>query len=207
MHAATMHSLSKSYAEKVERWSSSEQWLLEMQFFLSRNELCGAHVLDYGCGSGRAHLVAEKLGVGSYEGIDRNPYYRYGKLGPQSVTRCLSPGEGLPFEDGSFDVAFLFHVLPHLEKPVDALADVRRCVRRGGLLGIAVTNASYWEASVLTRWLTGYHEDPTVMRRHTMGTVRSLVEEFGRIRSAHAYGPRYLGFGPSLRVHVWAEVA
>jgi SAM-dependent methyltransferase len=202
-----MNTLSEGYAKKVEQWSSSERWLLEVQFFLSRNELCGAHILDYGCGMGRAYRVAEELGASGYQGVDVNPHYHYGRLGPHGTTCRLTPGETLPFQNGSFDVAFLFHVLPHLEAPFDALSDVCRCVRPGGLLGIAVTNANYWRASLLSRWWTGYREDQTVHRRHTIGSMRRLIDQFGRIRSAETYGPKYTAIGPRLRAHVWAEVA
>jgi ubiquinone/menaquinone biosynthesis C-methylase UbiE len=204
--ASTMPILSANYAEKVEQWSSSPQWLIETQAFLATNDLKGTRVLDYGCGTGRAYEVANSLGVKCYRGVDINPYYRFGELGPNGITQHLAFGAKLPFANRSFDVAFLSHVLPHLGTPLDELADVCRCIRPGGLLGIAITNANYFRASVLSRWWNDYREDPTINRWYTIGGVQRLVERFGRIISIKNFGRKYMGIGPSLRAHIWVQV-
>jgi SAM-dependent methyltransferase len=196
----------EAYANKVEKWSSTEQWRLEIIAFLSRIELTGSNVLDFGCGVGRAYRVAEQLGAASYQGFDINPYYRYGALGAHGASHLLKRGEKLPLQDGSFDVAFLFHVLPHIDTPLESLADVRRCVRRGGLIGISVTNANFWRVSLLSRWWEGYREDPTVRSRLTIRSMRPLMSRYGRIVFAETYGPRYMWVGPRLRAHIWIEV-
>jgi SAM-dependent methyltransferase len=196
----------EAYARKVEAWSSTEQWRLEMTAFLARIGLGGANVLDFGCGAGRAYSVVEKLGASSYQGFDINPFYRYGKLGLQGGIHLLKPGQKLPLQDASFDVAFMFHVLPHLDAPLESLADIRRCVRPGGLIGISVTNANFWRVSLLSRWWDGYREDPTVRSRLTIGSMLPLMRKYGRIIFAATYGPRYMWIGPRLRAHLWIEV-
>jgi 2-polyprenyl-3-methyl-5-hydroxy-6-metoxy-1,4-benzoquinol methylase len=50
------------------------------------------------------------------------------------------------FPDGSYDAVYLWHVLEHLPVLRTALADVRRILRPGGMLVIAVPNLSSWQA-------------------------------------------------------------
>ena len=42
----------------------------------------------------------------------------------------------LPFPDGSFDAVFAHAVLMHLREPVRALAEMRRVLRPGGIVGV-----------------------------------------------------------------------
>ena len=116
----------------------------------------GSRVLDVGCGAGR-HLRALRRHEGvTCVGVD---------LGRQEVEDTaaalremdeLSPemggsvpgagpwlslrgsGYGLPFGDGSFDCVVVSEVFEHLEHDADALREVSRVLRPGGILAISV---------------------------------------------------------------------
>ena len=66
----------------------------------------------------------------------------------------------LPFADGSFDVAHAHQVLQHVADPVQALRELARVTRPGGL--VAVRDSDYggfaWHptSAALDRWLTLY---------------------------------------------------
>jgi ubiquinone/menaquinone biosynthesis C-methylase UbiE len=49
----------------------------------------------------------------------------------------------LPYPDNTFDAAILSEVLEHLERDVDALREVLRVLKPGGVVAITVPNASY----------------------------------------------------------------
>ena len=91
----------------------------------------------------------------------------------------------LPYEDASFDIAHAHQVMQHLGDPVEALTEMRRVVRPGGL--VAVRDADYatmiaWpRAASVDRWLEVYHAiaarngaDPDAGRR-----LRSWVTAAG----------------------------
>lgn len=127
----------------------------------------GKRALEIGCGTGLllsrvAELADEAVGV------DLSP-------GMLSVARerGLSVVEGsateLPFEDASFDLAYSFKVLAHVE-PIDvALREAARVVRPGGHVIVDVYNR--WSLRYLARVISGaraigraHREDDIVTR-------------------------------------------
>lgn len=100
-------------------------------------------VLDAGCGPGTITLgLAQLVAPGSTVGIDRQVALierarALGATRAQANLRfAVADLYGLPFADQSFDAAFSNGVLMHLAEPVRALAQVRRVLRPGGIIGI-----------------------------------------------------------------------
>ncbi|HSC85708.1 MAG TPA: class I SAM-dependent methyltransferase [Polyangiaceae bacterium] len=92
----------------------------------------GKDVLEVGCGTG---LVLERIRTfaGSARGVDLSP----GML-EKARARGLDVVEGsataLPFADASFDVTCSFKVLAHVPAIEQALAEMARVTRPGGLI-------------------------------------------------------------------------
>lgn len=89
-----------------------------------------ARVLEAGCGTG---LVLEKVArfARSAVGIDLSPGMLQRAIGRGLRVANASITE-LPFADASFDVAYSFKVLAHIEKIAEALKEMARVVRPGG---------------------------------------------------------------------------
>lgn len=95
-------------------------------------------VLEVGCGAGRDGLLLVEAGL-EYVGCD---------LSPAGAEVCRDLGldarvadaTNLPFDDQTFDAAWSMSTLMHLPGTglTDALAELRRVVRLGGLIGIGV---------------------------------------------------------------------
>ena len=99
----------------------------------------------------------------------------------------------LPFADASFDLITANMVAEHLAHPEQALAEVARVLRPGGLFAFHTPNhrsplvrLSGWmpqaPKNLLIRLLEGRDEDdvfPTVYRLNTEGDIRALAEEAG----------------------------
>jgi SAM-dependent methyltransferase len=145
------------------RWRTAENSAGHLLPWLSD----AARVLDIGCGPGTitADLAARVPG-GEVVAIDaaadvvelaRQEAARRG----QSNVRCeTGDAYQLAFGDASFDVVHAHQVLQHLARPVDALAEMRRVCRPGGV--IAARDADYggmlWfpEDPELTEWRALY---------------------------------------------------
>ncbi|MGD9703580.1 MAG: methyltransferase domain-containing protein [Acidimicrobiia bacterium] len=92
-----------------------------------------ARVLDVGCGPG-GDVVA--VGVDRCVGVDRSQAMCRA-AGARGATAGLADAHELPFGDASFGGVFADRVLQHVERPVRALAEMSRVLRRGGRLVIA----------------------------------------------------------------------
>jgi ubiquinone/menaquinone biosynthesis C-methylase UbiE len=95
-------------------------------------------VLDVGCGIGGPSRLAASYGA-QVTGIDLTPEFvetatalteRVG-LGDHA-TFVTTPGETLPFEDGSFDAAFMVHVGMNVPDKQAVFAEVHRVLVPGG---------------------------------------------------------------------------
>jgi SAM-dependent methyltransferase len=110
----------------------------------------GARVLDAGCGQGR-HLgeAFRREGV-SVIGIDRKRedavkarnllrlMAQEGEGGRGSWVVCEGDVRSLPFSDHTFDLVVCSEVLEHIEEDEQAIAEISRVLKPGGLLAVSV---------------------------------------------------------------------
>src|SRR5262249_2843608 len=140
----------------------------EAAAFLLPHLRSGMRVLDVGCGPGSITLgLAEAVEPGEVLGIDLSPDV-------VNEARRLAAGKGganvrvehadvhqLASPDGAFDVVFAHQVLQHVPRPVETLADMRRLLARGGLLGVRDSDygTCTWSPADarLARWHELYH--------------------------------------------------
>jgi len=126
-------------------------------------------ILDVGCGPGSISIdLAQEVSEGSVVGIDsskevlRRAQALASERSVVNVTFDVDDVYELGFDDQTFDVVHAHQVLQHLSRPVDALVEMRRVVRPGGL--IAVKDADYGtfvhapHDDLLDAWLAMYHE-------------------------------------------------
>jgi len=96
-----------------------------IQEFVVQNHLSGAHVLEVGAGEGSLQDI-----VADYTGLDISATARlkYHKRFVQADARAM------PFADGEFDAVWTIWVLEHIPNPEQALREIRRVLKPGGLL-------------------------------------------------------------------------
>lgn len=103
----------------------------------------GMSLLDCGCGSGTITLgLAEVVSPGNVVGIDigEDPIgHARSRASDQKVDNIhfkVASLYEIPFEDETFDVVFSHNVIEHLLKPLDALNEMYRVLKPGGVIGI-----------------------------------------------------------------------
>ena len=163
----------------------------------------GTRLLDVGCGGGRhirasRHMpgvlaVAVDLGTkeveetrASLELLDRLPEGdggSIGRAGPWGVMRASV--YDLPFEDAAFDCVIISEVLEHLHAEDDALREMSRVLRPGGVLAVSVPRtlpeAVCWALSPQYRNSPGGH-----VRIYLRSRLMRLIESHGyRVMSSH----------------------
>uniref|UniRef100_A0AAU3GMB2 Methyltransferase domain-containing protein n=1 Tax=Streptomyces sp. NBC_01401 TaxID=2903854 RepID=A0AAU3GMB2_9ACTN len=128
----------------------------------------GQAVLDVGCGPGTitadlAALVApgRVTAVDSSSGILERAARNAAERGVDNVEFATADVHSLDFPDDSFDVVHAHQVLQHVSDPVQALREMRRVCRPGGVVAARDSDygamAWYPEVPGLPEWLELYH--------------------------------------------------
>jgi ubiquinone/menaquinone biosynthesis C-methylase UbiE len=122
-------------------------------FFLPRLEQ-GMRVLDVGCGPGSITLgLAAAVAPGEVVGVDvsaevlEKARALAAERGCTNVRYERADLAALPFDAGAFDAAFAHAVLQHIGEVEQALRELHRVLRPGGLIGVADADydgALYW---------------------------------------------------------------
>lgn len=122
----------------------------------------GMHVLDVGCGPGAITAgFAEVVAPAPVIGIDIQPalvaHAQASGCGYANLRFEVADLYRLPFADATFDAVFANGVLMHLGEPMRALAQMRRVLRPGGVVGVRdpdfATALLAPMTDVLERWL------------------------------------------------------
>jgi len=130
----------------------------------------GSKVLDIGCGRGVMLRALLDLGHEAH-GVEIAPEAASG-ADPRAQIRIAPELAKAGYEENSFDAVIMWHVLEHLPHPEQTLAEIRRILRPGGRLILAVPNfgslqsqrmANDWFHLDLPRHL--YHFTPETLQR------------------------------------------
>ncbi|MGA8612054.1 MAG: methyltransferase domain-containing protein [Xanthobacteraceae bacterium] len=102
----------------------------------------GLRWLDVGCGTGAfTELVLEQCGPRDVSAVDpAEDQIAYARTKPAAKGASFRLGEAqaLPFSDREFDVAAMALVITFVPDPAQAIAEMKRVVRPGGMLGTYV---------------------------------------------------------------------
>jgi SAM-dependent methyltransferase len=105
----------------------------------------GARLLDLGTHDGDFTMrVAERLGASSVSGVELIEEHASVARGRGIEVRRADLDEGLPFEDGAFDVVHANQVIEHVRRTDTFLRETRRVLAPGGLACISTNNLSSW---------------------------------------------------------------
>jgi len=105
----------------------------------------GARLLDLGTHRGNfTARVAERLGAASVSGVELIEDHAAVARGRGIDVRGADVDEGLPFEDGAFDVVHANQVIEHVRRTDTFLREVRRVLAPGGLACISTNNLASW---------------------------------------------------------------
>ncbi|OIO35450.1 MAG: hypothetical protein AUJ74_06215 [Candidatus Omnitrophica bacterium CG1_02_44_16] len=173
---------------------------------LNNKENGKLRILDVGCGRG------DFLGF-----LNKDIYETHGiEINPQGYAICQQKNihvynQGLKqihFEDRSFDIITLWHVIEHLQAPKEMLTEIRRILKDTGVLVIATPNTASLGFKVgQSRW---FHLDsPRHIILYNQNSMKKLLDEFGfNIACAvNSFFDYPLDLFWSLRILVWKILA
>jgi len=151
-----------------------------------------ARVLDVGCGSGWAtRLLAEYAFEGRVTGIDISDEMvvlaRESSKSQANVDYEVASAEKLPFADSEFTHAFSMESLYYYRNIAQALKEIHRALKPGGLF-VAVVDL-YWENEATHQWIDSLNVPVELL---SIDDYRSLFIDAGfeNIRDERILDPR-----------------
>ncbi len=168
----------------------------------------GKRLIDCGCGPGSITLdLAQVVMPGEVIGVDlREEALTHGRKlaqerGLSNVTFQVANLYQLPFPDLSFDAAFACAVLQHLATPLEALTEIRRVLKPGGVMGIVDGSAPMTYRYPTNPLLEAWDKLRFLTREYHTGSpspalrLRALLREAG-FRQTQASGALSTEAGP-----------
>ncbi|KAJ5120635.1 UbiE/COQ5 family methyltransferase [Penicillium bovifimosum] len=146
-------------------------------------------ILDIGCGPGSISVdFARRANHGHVIGIENVPdpldqaRHLAASQGVTNVDFRLGDIHALEFPDNTFDIVHVHQVLQHIIDPVKALCEMRRIVKRGGIVAARESASMIWypENVGIDNWL-------------------EITQRMGKAKGGNPHPGRY--------IHVWAEGA
>ncbi|HEY4706430.1 MAG TPA: methyltransferase domain-containing protein [Thermodesulfobacteriota bacterium] len=95
--------------------------------------------LDAGCGDGTRTLLFDD-GTRNINGCDFKDWLAPSARGRVRLLTADIMKDGLPYEDGSFDLLLSFDVIEHLARPEALLYEMRRVLRPDGVMVVSTPN-------------------------------------------------------------------
>ncbi|MCL5018905.1 MAG: class I SAM-dependent methyltransferase [Patescibacteria group bacterium] len=100
--------------------------------------------LDVGCASGyMISELAKSFPNVKYYGVDvYDKAISFAKRNYPKIDFRIASAEKLPFKDNSFDLILFYETIEHVEHPLECLREIKRVLKKGGVLVLAMDSGS-----------------------------------------------------------------
>jgi 2-polyprenyl-3-methyl-5-hydroxy-6-metoxy-1,4-benzoquinol methylase len=135
----------------------------------------GKKILDIGCATGDFLNVFKKNNWLTY-GIEPNEKVRNHAVALYNLN-IKDEKELSKLEDNSFDVITMWHVLEHVHQLDKRITEVKKLLKKDGILIIAVPNYKSLDADIYKEFWAGY-DIPRHLYHFSQSSIKNLFEKY-----------------------------
>lgn len=108
------------------------------------NSIDFSNCLDVGCASGHMFSeIAKRFPKAKYFGIDvYENAIEYAKKNYPKIEFKTASADNLPFRDNFFNLVIFYETIEHVENPIACLKEIKRVLKKGGILILAMDSGS-----------------------------------------------------------------
>ena len=128
-------------------------------------------LLDIGCGTGDFLAVVKTVG---WDTVGFEPNEKARTLAESKGVNLIADTKDLP--DATFDVVTMWHVLEHVPDVQAQIAELKRLVKEGGTIIIAVPNFKSYDAQYYQNFWAAY-DVPRHLWHFSKTAIKKLVED------------------------------
>lgn len=134
----------------------------------------GKRLLDIGCGTGELINYCSQNGY-QVQGVE--PNFKARKFAVEKYNLKISDDISSEYLTGNlFDCITLWHVLEHVDQPVETLRQITKLLTPEGILIIAVPNSNSWDALHYKKYWAAF-DLPRHLSHFTYQTLNFLTEQ------------------------------
>ncbi len=159
-------------------YQAVRRYTLKKKYQLIQQRVHPNHILDIGCGTGAFLSVCKQNSV-NVTGIEPNAGAREAAVRHYGLN-VYEPAHIRNFPDGSFDVITMWHVLEHIYDVTGQVRHLKRLLKPGGFLFIALPNRESYDAEHYGRFWAAY-DVPRHLFHFTRNNVSDLFGRYGMI--------------------------
>jgi len=160
----------RSFVDKLYQIVKKYALVRKVKLISSLNNGSGV-LLDIGAGTGDFLLEANK---GKWDSTGVEPSDQAKSLAKEKGITLLSDTKNLP--SNTFDVITMWHVLEHVPDLSIQIKEVKRLLKKGGYLVVAVPNFKSYDASYYSSFWAGY-DVPRHLWHFSKKAIKTLFEK------------------------------
>lgn len=148
-------------------------------------DLAGKSVVDFGCGP--VSMLLKTFNGGELVGVDPCDYPEWvdARYLAHGVEVFRQTGESVEWDEKTFDEAWIYNCLQHVEDPAKIISNMRKCARLIRLfewvdMPPTIGHPHMLNATVLDRWLGGRGTVENINENGAVGRCYYAVVETGR---------------------------
>jgi 2-polyprenyl-3-methyl-5-hydroxy-6-metoxy-1,4-benzoquinol methylase len=157
-------------------YKTARKFTISNKFSIVKKYSTGRVLMDIGCGTGEFLSYCKR---NDFETTGIEPNEKARRFASEEFQLSVFGENKLDdFLPASFDIITMWHVLEHVHKLNERLQVVKRLLKPGGTLIIAVPESNSWDAGNYKNFWAAY-DLPRHLYHFSQGTMKKLAEKIG----------------------------